>query len=140
MTDLAQRKAQVRRFHHEVLCDAHDTAAIPTVLHEDVVFRGSLGDEKVGHAGFAQYVDSVHGALDGYRCTIRDLVAEDDQVFARMLFAGVHAGELMGFPATGERVQWDGCALFTFRAERSARVWVLGDLESLQEQLQASAR
>ena len=95
MTTIEQNKEQVRRFYRE-LWDAHDRAAIPALLHEDVTFRGSLGDEKRGHAGFAEYVDAVHHALGEYRCTVQDLVAEGDRVFARMLFAGIHRNELMG--------------------------------------------
>lgn len=54
-------KDQVRRFY-EVLWDAHDKDAIPTVLHEDFTFRGSLGQEKRGHGGFADYVDMKKNA------------------------------------------------------------------------------
>ncbi len=72
---VTRRKEQVRRFY-EVLWEAHDTEAIPTVLHENFTFRGSLGQEKSGHDGFAGYVAMVHNALADYRCTIEELVAE----------------------------------------------------------------
>ena len=55
-----------------------------TVLHEDFTFRGSLGQEKHGHDGFAEYVDMIHNALADYRCTIEELVAEGENVFAKM--------------------------------------------------------
>jgi hypothetical protein len=51
-----RRKQPVRRFY-EVLWDAHDKDAIPTVLHETFTFRGSLGQEKRGRDGFAESVD-----------------------------------------------------------------------------------
>lgn len=137
--DLERMKAQVRRFY-ALLWDAHDRAAIPSVLHEDCAFRGSLGDETRGHAGFAEYVDRVHAALGEYRCSIRDLVAEGDRVFARVRFAGIHRGEFLGYPPTGERIAWDGCALFTFRGERIAEVWVLGDLKGLERRLESARR
>ena len=80
-----RRKQQVRRFY-EALWDAHDNEAIPTVLHENSTFRGSLGQEKRGHDGFAEYVDMIHNALADYRCTIEELVAEGEKVLAKMTF------------------------------------------------------
>ena len=131
-------KAQVRRFYRE-LWDAHDHGAIPAVLHEDVSFRGSLGQTRRGHAGFADYVDSVHAALGDYRCTIEELVAEGGRGFAKMSFSGIHRAPFMGHAPTGRRVTWAGAALFTFRGERVADVWVLGDLKGLEAALERNA-
>ena len=131
-------KQKVRRFY-EVLWNAHDKAAIPTVLHQDCTFRGSLGQEKKGHQGFAEYVDTVHHALGEYRCTIEDLVVERTKVFTKMSFSGLHRDDFMGFRPTGKRVTWKGCALFSFDGELIADVWVLGDLKGLEEQLKENA-
>ena len=128
------RKAQVQRFY-EVLWGAHDLDAIPAVLHDDFTFRGSLGDERRGHNGFTEYVNMVHAALGDYRCTIEVLVEEQDRVFAKMGFGGLHRGKFMGYKPSGKRVHWTGCALFTFRGEKVSDLWVLGDLKGLEEQL-----
>ncbi|WP_261844921.1 ester cyclase [Aliamphritea ceti] len=130
----ALRKQQVRKFY-EVLWDALDKQAIPDVLHEDFVFRGSLGQEKTGHAGFAEYVDMVHLALGDYSCIIEELVAEGEKVFAKMSFTGIHRNDFMGYSPTNKRLTWHGCALFTFREGRIAETWVLGDLKTLENQL-----
>ena len=135
---MSKRKDQVRRFY-AVLWNAHDKQAIPSVLHEDVTFRGSLGQEKRGHDGFAEYVDMVHHALGEYRCIIEELVAEGDKVFAKMRFTGIHRNEFMGYAATGKPVSWHGCALFTFEGDLIRDIWVLGDLRSLQDQLARNA-
>ena len=131
-------KEQVRKFY-EVLWDNHDTDAIPSVLHEDFTFRGSLGQEKRGHGGFAEYVDMVHRALGDYKCIIEDLVAEEIKVFAKMTFTGIHRDTFMDYAPTGKRVSWSGCALFTFKGERIIDVWVLGDLKNLEDQLKRNA-
>ena len=128
------RKAQVQRFY-ELLWNTHDLSMMSSILHEDFAFRGSLGEEKRGLEGFAEYVDMVHTALDEYRCTIDVLVEEGDRVFAKMGFGGVHKGRFMGFEPTGEPVHWDGCALFTFRGEKVCDLWVLGNLKALEERL-----
>ncbi len=127
-------KDQVRKFY-EVLWDAHDKDAIPTVLHENFTFRGSLGQEKRGHTGFAEYVYMVHKALGDYKCIIEELVAEGNKVFAKMIFAGIHRDKFMDYSPTHKRVSWNGCALFTFEGELIKDVWVLGDLKNLEDQL-----
>ena len=127
-------KEQVRRFY-QVLWDAHDLEAMPSVLHEDFTFRGSLGQEKRGHSGFAEYVNMVHSALGEYRCIIEELLEEGNKVFAKMSFTGIHKDEFMGYQPSNERLTWKGCALFTFDEEKISDVWVLGDLKSLENQL-----
>ena len=127
-------KAQVRRFY-ELLWNAHDLTLMSTILHEDFTFRGSLGEEKQGYEGFAEYVGMVHTALGEYRCNIGVLVEEGDRVFAKMSFEGIHKGRFMGFEPTSERVHWDGCALFTFRGKKVSDLWVLGDVKGLEERL-----
>ena len=130
-------KEQVRRFY-EILWNAHDKDAMPSVLHENFTFRGSLGQEKRDRGGFAEYVDMVPKSLGDYRCIIEELVSEGDKVFAKMTFTGIHQDEFMGYSPTQHQVSWNGCALFTFNGERIADVWVLGDLKSLEEQLKAN--
>lgn len=127
-------KAQVRRFYEE-LWDSHDREAIPSILHEEFTFRGSLGEEKRGHEGFAEYVNMVHKALGDYKCIIEDLVEEGEKVFAKMSFTGIHRDEFVGYSPSHKRLTWKGCALFTFEGERISDVWVLGDLKSLEDQL-----
>jgi steroid delta-isomerase-like uncharacterized protein len=131
---MGAHKDQVRRFH-EVVWNQHDKRAIPSVLDEQLTFRGSLGHARHGHEGFADYLDLVHSALEEYRCDVRELVAEGDKVFARMTFSGIHRATFMGHPPTGRRVAWDGCARFTFDRGRIVDLWVLGDLHALERQL-----
>lgn len=131
-------KDQVCRFY-EVLWNAHDKSAIPSVLHDKFTFRGSLGQEKRGHEGFAEYVDMVHQALGDYQRVIEELVGDGDKVFAKMTFTGIHRDEFMGYAPTQRRVRWAGCALFTFDGEKISDVWVLGDLKGLEEQLNRKA-
>lgn len=128
----------VRTFY-DVMWNTCDKSVIPTLFHEDFNFRGSLGELRIGHAGFAGYVDMVHGALADFHCDIEQLIVEGDVAFARMMFSGIHRGELLGYPATGRPVKWSGAAVFTFRGERIADLWVLGDLYSLERQVRGDS-
>lgn len=126
---------QVRKFY-EIIWNQHNRAAIPEVLHENLKFRGSLGQETRGHSGFGEYLDTVHEALGEYQCIVDELVSEPGRVFAKMKFTGIHKGKLMGYLPTGKRVTWSGAALFIFAEGKVADLWVLGDLTSLERQLE----
>jgi steroid delta-isomerase-like uncharacterized protein len=131
-------EAIVRAFYQEIW-EHRDLSRVSALISEDFVFRGSLGPESRGHAKFAAYVYFVHAALGEYLCRIEDLVSDDERVFARMTFSGVHRGQFLGFPPTGKLLSWSGAALFTIRCGRIASLWVLGDLHGLQQQLAANA-
>lgn len=124
----------IGRFYEE-LWNRHDFSHINSILHTDVVFRGSLGNEKIGYEGFMEYVDGIHFSLGEYKCVIEEIVCESSKVFAKMLFHGVHRNMFLGFEPTNRTVAWQGAALFTICGEKISQVWVLGDLHSLEKQL-----
>jgi predicted ester cyclase len=117
----------------------HDKSTISMLLCADFTFRGSLGQLRNGHSGFASYVDFVHQAIAEFRCDILDLVIEEPKAFARMRFSGTHRGELFGFQPTGKPIEWAGAALFTFSGNRVADLWVLGDVHGLLQLLGQNA-
>jgi steroid delta-isomerase-like uncharacterized protein len=129
----------VRRFYEEIW-NCGNKAKIPELLHESFTFRGSLGQTKSGHDGFAEYVEFVRDALSEYRCEIQEIVCEGSKAFAKVLFSGVHGKAFLGYPATFKRVQWMGAALFTVDGNKVSDLWVLGDLNALREQLSGERR
>ena len=108
------------------------------LLTEAFVFRGSLGVEVQGRAGFVAYVGAVRSALADYHCAILECVSEGNRAFAQMRFAGRHVGVFRGYAPTGKPLHWLGAALFQFEGPRIAQLWVLGDLASLDALLQAN--
>lgn len=120
---------------YERIWNAGDFAAVPELLAEGFVFRGSLGSETRGHQAFKDYVCSVRCSLSNYHCEILDCVAEGDRAFARMRFSGLHTGVFRGHQPTRKEVQWLGAALFHFEHGVISQLWVLGDLTSLDHVL-----
>jgi steroid delta-isomerase-like uncharacterized protein len=131
---VADHERAVARFYDDIW-NLLDLSVIPELLAPNLTFRGSLGDVRTGHAEFADYVKSVTGALDHYRCDIEALVAQEGRAAARMMFSGVHRATFRGIPATGRRISWAGAAFFTFDGDLISDLWVLGDLEALDQQL-----
>lgn len=133
---MSERKAVVRKFYRNVW-EGKELTLLPQLMRKDVRFRGSLGEEKRGHEGFAEYVENIHNALSGYTCQILSLIQEDDQIAARMKFSGKHTGEFLGFTPTEQQVSWVGSAFFTFEEGLIADLWVLGDLANLHDLLES---
>ena len=125
---------QVRRFYDEIW-NRQRLDLVPSVLHPEVTFRGSLGPTRTGHQGFIDYVVEVHDALGDYRCAIDDLVEAGEQVAVRATFSGRHRGVLLGHAPTMRMVSWAGAAFFRFDGELARDIWVLGDVDGLRAQL-----
>lgn len=135
MTDeTASLRGLVETFYFDVW-NRGDEEAARRILSSDLEFRGSTGSTKRGVDQFLGYVRLIRGALSGYECVIEDTVVEPPKVFAKMLFRGTHAGPFFGVPPTGNIVTWAGAALFTVAGSRICRVWVLGDVDGLKQQL-----
>ena len=80
-------------------------------------------------------VTTIRDALNDYHCEIHSMVVEGSKAFCRMRFTGRHTGALLGYLPTGRQVAWMGAAEFTCKDGRIIKVWELGDVKSLEEQL-----
>lgn len=129
-------KTLVERFYFEVWNRA-DEAVARQILHPDFLFRASLGPERRGPEGFIDYMRSVHGALANYTCVIDDLIVDGNRAAARMTFKGLHRGRFFDVEPTGQEIRWAGGAFFTIDGKQIAKLWVLGDIDSVKQQLNA---
>lgn len=127
----------VVRFYRDMWNRADESVA-REILHPEFEFRGSLGPSRLGPEGFIDYMRAVHAALGNYTCTIEDLIATDERAAARMRFDGVHRSTFFGVPATGRPITWAGAAFFTLRDSQIGRLWVLGDIDGIKQQLGAA--
>ena len=128
----------IRRFYEE-LWNPFDKRKVPELLTDDVKFRGSLGQEKFGHSGFTEYMDIIQAAFPDFNNHVEEIISEDDRAFARLTYRGTHHGTVFGILPTSRRVEYAGAAVFRFRGEKIAEVWVLGDVNGLLQQLRESA-
>jgi|SRR5215472_3237640 len=126
----------VERFYQEVWNKA-DEAVAGEILHADFRFRASLGVERIGLAGFLDYMRSIHTALADYTCIIEDLIATERRAAARLLFCGVHRSRFFGVAPTHREITWKGAAFVTTNRSRITELWVLGDVDAIKRQLGA---
>jgi len=108
---------------------------IPEVCSPSLRFNGNAGFDRVGHDGLARMVGTIREALDDYHCEIHSMVVEHNKAFCRLRFTGKHTGNLLGYPPTGRVVGWMGATEFTCQNGKILKVWELGDIKTLEEQL-----
>jgi predicted ester cyclase len=63
------------------------------------------------------------------------MVVEGNKAFVRTRFTGQHTGQLLGYLPSGRQVAWMGATEFTCKDGKILKVWELGDVKSLEEQL-----
>ena len=129
-------KALVERFYFEVWNRADEQVA-REILHPDFRFRASLGPERRGPDGFIGYMRSIHAALADYTCIIEDLIVTESRAAAHMTFKGLHSGRFFEVQPTGREIRWAGAAFFTTDGKQIVELWVLGDVDSVKQQLNA---
>jgi predicted ester cyclase len=132
----SRKRLLIERFYLE-MWNRFDKSIVSEILTEDLRFRGSLGQSKNGHSEFGEYVDFVQRAFPDFSNEIEEIISEGDKAFAKLLYRGTHRGEIFGITPTGRPVRYAGAAVFKFRGDRIAEVWVLGDIYGLISQLQA---
>lgn len=130
-------KNLVRRYYDE-LWNKWNLDAAEELIPPDISFRGSLAVTVHGLRGFKDYVEHVRATFPDFHNTIDGLIAEGDEVVARLTYRGTHRGELFGIAPTGKRVTYSGVAIFLIADGKIKDGWVLGDTMGLKSQLTAS--
>ena len=156
-------RSLVKRFIADIW-NRGEVDLIPEVCSSSLRFNGNTGFDRVGHEGLARMVNTIREALDDYHCEIHSMVVENNKAFCRLRFTGKrncadvlcsawiffwwsyificsndttgkHTGNLLGYPPTRKVVAWMGATEFTCQNGKILKVWELGDIKTLEEQL-----
>jgi steroid delta-isomerase-like uncharacterized protein len=115
-------KALVRRFYDEVI-NARNLDAIGTLLTPDFVHNG----EARGQAGQRAAIETLFTAFPDMRAMIDGMVAEGDEVAARMTWRGTHQGPFMGIAPTGREISFASVVIMRIAGGRLAQAWITED-------------
>lgn len=135
---IEKNKHLIRRYY-EKLWNRWDLTVAEELIHAEITFRGSLGIDVQSLDGFKAYMSAVRAAFPDFHNTIEELIAEEDQVAARLTYRGTHKGALFGIAPTGRQITYAGVAIFRVRGGKIVEGWVLGDRLALIEQLRDEA-
>ena len=84
--------------------------------------------------GMKQAAENFRLATPGHH-EITLQVAENDLVVSHILGRGVHAGELLGIPATNKEVETEGIAIHRVRDGKIVEYWSVTDIARVLQQV-----
>jgi predicted ester cyclase len=128
-------KRLVETFIRQLFTDGDLTAVdrllTPGFVNHDPPFPGAPD----GPEGMRQAAVMFRAACPDWHSDLEQLVEEGDVVVERFTARGTRQGELMGAPATGERLELRGINIFRIEGERIAERWGRLDEAGLARQL-----
>ena len=129
-------KALVRRFVDEIFIQGrHDS--VDELVADDFVahtWPSPTGDPK---ADLKSAIDRAAKGLADPVFTIDDMIAEGDQVAARVTSGARHVGEIMGMPPSGKRYEIQEIHIFRIRDGKVVEHWHQLDTLGMMQQLGA---
>lgn len=110
-------------------------AGLEDRVHPDYVDHSPIGEVQ-GYDGFRTLLDTFRGAIDGFRAVPEGFVVEGTRAAWRTHLTGVHSGELMGVPATGNAIDVYSHEFGRLAADgRAAEHWTSMDAGTFMRQL-----
>jgi predicted ester cyclase len=104
-------KELVRGFMRTVFDNHRPDLAVNFFAPQGKWHGGNFGTVE-GSQNIAGLLSAIVGGLPDIKATEQDIVAKDDTVVVRLVVEGTHKGNLLGFPPTNRRVQWDAIDLY----------------------------
>ena len=85
--------------------------------------------------GFDQFEAMIRSAFSNIEHPIEDLVGVGDDVAVRLRFEGIHTGDFVGVPGSGQYFSVEGAAFLRIVGGRVARFWGFLDQLGLMKQI-----
>jgi predicted ester cyclase len=121
-----------KRYRGYVDClNRQDWVSLGDFVDPDVHYNG----ERVGLSGYREMLEADFRAIPDLRFVIDLLVADQEQVAARLLFDCTPVGELFGLPVNGRRVSFSENVFYGFSEGRVCTVWSVIDKAAISSQL-----
>ncbi|HUS69661.1 MAG TPA: ester cyclase [Anaerolineae bacterium] len=129
-------KSLVQRFWNGVWNEGK-IELVDELVASDFVAHDLPPEMAHGPEGYKEYVRANRAAFPDGQDVIQDIIAEDDKVVVRYIGRATHRGDLMGFKATGKRVEVPGVEIFRVVSGRIKETWSLWDTFGFLEQIGA---
>ena len=135
---IEENKALIRRYIAAIDDnDSSDWSVLDEYIAEDVVVHNpQLPGLTPDRDGIKQAAETFRQATPG-RHEVGLQVAEGDLVVSQIVGRGVHEGELLGIPATGNAVETEGLAVHRIRDGKIVEYWGITDTVRVLQQVGA---
>jgi steroid delta-isomerase-like uncharacterized protein len=133
-----ENKELIRRYVEAIDAnESDDWEMLDAFIAEDFVAHNPpIPGVSLDRDGMKRAAEIFRTATPG-RHEIRMQVAEGDLVVSRIVGRGVHAGELLGIPATNNEVETDGIAIHRIRDGKIVEYWSVVDVAQVLQQVGA---
>lgn len=125
------------RAYIEDAWNAHDLAAFDQFMAADVRIHSHTPGVETG-VGLEHLKSLAHMLYTGFpdvRLELLDVVAQGDQLAARLWLEGTHQGEFAGMAPTAKRMRVVDFALYRIADGKITDVWSVVDMLGMREQL-----
>jgi steroid delta-isomerase-like uncharacterized protein len=116
----------VEAFLQDVINEHNGDHAI-NYLNPDMQWSGGTVGTVTGSTNVAGLFASVVAAFPDAHITINDIFAQGDQVVVRVVVSGTQEGAILGIPASGRFVQWDGVDVYRLSDGKISNIWAGDD-------------
>ena len=116
----------VEAFLQDVINEHNGDHAI-NYLNPDMQWSGGTVGTVTGSANVAGLFAGVVAAFPDAHVTIDDIFGQGDQVVVRVVVSGTQEGAILGIPASGRFVQWDGVDVYRLSDGKISNIWAGDD-------------
>ena len=105
----------------------HNSGDAANFLTPDMQWYGGTVGTVSGSANVAGLFAGVVAAFPDAHITIDDIFGQGDQVVVRVVVSGTQEGAILGIPASGRHVQWDGVDVYRLSDGKISNIWAGDD-------------
>src|SRR5580692_8856763 len=116
----------VEAFLQDVINEHHGDHAAG-YLNPGMQWSGGTVGTITGSANVAGLFAGVVAAFPDAHITIDDIFGQADQVVVRVVVSGTQEGPILGIPASGRHVQWDGVDVYRLSHGKISNIWAGDD-------------
>jgi steroid delta-isomerase-like uncharacterized protein len=129
-TNVTANERVVEAFLQDVV-NEHNGDHATSYLTPDMEWYGGTVGTVSGSENVAGLFSGVVAAFPDIHLTIEDIFGEGDKVVVRVVVSGTQKGPILGIPASGRQVQWDGVDLYHLREGKISNIWAGDDWTAL---------
>lgn len=130
---IEENKAIVRRYQE--IYNSNNLDSLGEVVSKELITPKIMPGIPSGFERAKAAHQIMLAGFPDYQTVIDELIAEGDQVVARITMRGTHTGSFMGIPATGKHVEFTGIYIARIANGKIVEHWGEEDGVSLLAQL-----
>ena len=127
---VAANEWEVLAFLRDVI-DEHHGNDVANYLTEDAEWHGGTVGTVKGRTDVSGLFAGVVASLPNAHVSIKDIFGQGDQVVVRVVVRGTQKGALLGIPASGRDIHWDGVDIYRLRGGKISAIWAGDDWSAI---------